>query len=259
MIVGERVRRRLQATRFADIREFDTIDSTNRWLLDNAAAGDTATPTGRAAPPVRDGTVAVADYQDAGRGRRGRVWEAPAGSSLLASILLVPALEPRRWHLLTEAVGLSAAAAVREVGGFNPDLKWPNDLLAGGAKLAGVLAESRSGVVVVGIGCNVSWAPPGATSVEAVAGKRIDRGELLGALLAALNGWYGRWEEVAAAYRAACATVGQFVRVSRAGADLQGLAEGIDDDGRLLVRPVGGAVEAVAVGDVVHLRLGSLP
>lgn len=222
------------------------MDSTNRWLLEQAETG------------AAEGMVAVADHQSAGRGRLSRSWEAPPGSSLLVSVLLRPSgLDPSRWHLVTSAAGLAARAAVEAAAGFTPDLKWPNDLLAGGAKLAGVLAEARSGALVVGLGCNIAWAPPGAACCEAVAGRPVERAELLGALLESLEGWYGRWDDVAVAYRAACSTVGQAVRVERPGGDLVGVAEGVDDDGRLVVRPPGRPPETVAVGDVVHLRVGS--
>jgi BirA family biotin operon repressor/biotin-[acetyl-CoA-carboxylase] ligase len=246
VIVSERVRRRLAgATRFTEIVCLEEVDSTNRWLLQRAAAG---------AP---EGVVAVADRQTAGRGRRGRAWEAPAGTSLLVSVLLRPRLDAGRWHVVNSAVALAARRAVAEVAGFTPELKWPNDLMAGGRKLAGLLAEAAGSALVVGLGCNVTWAPDGAASVQAEAGKPIDRALLLEALLVGVEGWYGRWDEAAVAYRQACSTVGRPVRVERPCGNLEGRAEGIDAAGRLLVRVPGRGVEAVAVGDVVHLRLAS--
>ena len=176
--------------RFTDVRRFDSLDSTNRYLLDEARAG---------AP---EGVVAVADHQTAGRGRLGRTWEAPPGANLLLSVLLRPALEPAARHLVTTAVALAAVDAVlaldgdgtspgdrtspgdggnRGDGGSPGDggsrgigaghvalvrIKWPNDLVArDGRKVAGVLAEADlvagpSGTpppVVVGIGINVNW------------------------------------------------------------------------------------------------------
>ncbi len=123
------------ADRFA-VRRFASIDSTNRWVLDEARAG---------AP---EGLVAVADHQAAGRGRRGRTWEAAPGSSLLVSVLLRPgawrpALGPDRVHLLTMAAGLALADAVGLVAGIEAGLKWPNDLVVGDRKLAGLLAEAE--------------------------------------------------------------------------------------------------------------------
>jgi len=246
MIVPERVRSVLAArTRFGTLYEWSKLDSTNRWLLAAASHG---------AP---DGAVAVADVQSAGRGRLQRSWEAPAGTGLLLSVLLRPLNLPSdRRHLLTAAMGLAAQAACVEAGGFRPDLKWPNDLEVTGAKLAGVLAQTQGPAVVVGIGCNVSWAPSGATSATACAGHPVERAALLEALLLALDDFLSRpLGDLAAAYRAACATVGREVRVETTDGVLEGWAEGLDDDGRLLVRPrVGTRLLAVAVGDVVHLR-----
>jgi BirA family biotin operon repressor/biotin-[acetyl-CoA-carboxylase] ligase len=246
MRLAERVRARLAAaTRFGDIRHFDQIDSTNRWLRDQAAAG---------AP---EGLVAVAEHQTAGRGRLGRVWEAPPGSGLIVSVLLRPTdLAVERYHLLTAATGLAAQAACREVGGFAPDLKWPNDLLVGEAKLAGILAEAAGGAVVVGMGLNLTAAPPGAVTAEAAAGRPVARDELLEAFLGCLDGLLGGWDRIAADYRAACATVGRRVRVEMAGRTLVGTAEAVDGAGRLLVVPdePGAGPVSVAAGDVIHLR-----
>ena len=150
-------------TRFAVVHRFDEVDSTNRVLVDEAGAG---------AP---EGTVAVAAFQHAGRGRLGRRWEAPPGSNLLVSVLLRPGLDLDELHLCTVAVALAAADACAAVAGLEPELKWPNDLMVGERKLAGILAEivpagpgagagpGRSATaVVVGLGLNVQWPPPDA-------------------------------------------------------------------------------------------------
>ncbi len=245
MRLGERVRADLVATtRFRDIRHFDQIDSTNRWLRKEADAG---------AP---EGLVVVAEHQTAGRGRLGRSWEAPPGSGLIVSVLLRPEdLDVARYHLLTAATGLAARSACFEVGGFTPELKWPNDLLVDGAKLAGILAEASGGAVVVGMGLNLSAAPPGAATAQAAARGGVGRDELLCAFLMRLDGLLGAWEAVADAYRAACVTVGLRVRVELHDRDFIGTAEAVDDDGRLVVAPDGGGpAVAVAAGDVVHLR-----
>jgi BirA family biotin operon repressor/biotin-[acetyl-CoA-carboxylase] ligase len=245
VIIDKRTRDRLAATsRFTDIREFETIDSTNTYLLAEAKTG---------AP---EGVVATADYQLAGRGRLGRAWTAPAGSSLLVSILLRPsALPAERRHLVTAAVGLAAVSAVESVGGFVPLLKWPNDLLVGERKLAGILAETERDAVVVGVGLNVATAPPDAVAVNEMAGRSIDRGELLAALLVGLEGWYGRWDDVARAYRDRCATVGRTVRAELPDRTIVGVAEAIGDSGHLLVRPSGGGeLVEVTAGDVIHVR-----
>ena len=215
--------------RFTDVRRFDELDSTNRYLLDEARAG---------APEF---VVAVADHQTAGRGRLGRTWEAPPGAALLCSVLLRPSLAPERLHLVTAAVALAA----RDALDGRPDIKWPNDLLVDGRKLAGVLAEADLPAVVVGIGINVTWAPPGAACV----GEDADREAVLARFLEALDALYGRWDEVSARYRTECATVGRLVRVELMGATFEGEAQGITDDGHLVVDG-----RVIAAGDVIHLR-----
>jgi len=168
-------------TRFGPVRCFAEIDSTNRYVLDEARGG---------AP---EGAVAVADYQSAGRGRLGRRWEAPPGSNLLMSVLLRPHLAVDELHLCTVAVALAAAAACEDGAGVVPDLKWPNDLMVGGRKLGGILAEAlpagtgdadaddgtgggsgKASAVVVGLGLNVGWPPPDAAPGS---GQEQDRGD----------------------------------------------------------------------------------
>jgi BirA family biotin operon repressor/biotin-[acetyl-CoA-carboxylase] ligase len=243
VIVDERTRARLTAsTRFGDIREFDTIGSTNTWLLAQARDG------------AAEGMVAVADHQSAGRGRLGRPWTAPAGTSLLVSILVRPLdLAPERRHLVAAAVGLAAAGGCADVAGLTPGIKWPNDLLVGDRKLAGILGEADRDAVVVGMGLNVGSAPPGGISLEEAAGRPVDRGELLAAILHRLERWLLDLDSIAGAYRDACATIGRQVRVTVPGGELVGLAEDLDDRGCLLLRTASGVVE-VCVGDVVHLR-----
>jgi BirA family biotin operon repressor/biotin-[acetyl-CoA-carboxylase] ligase len=264
MRIGERVLHELVAsTRFGDIRWLETVDSTNRWGRDAALGG---------AP---DGLVVVADHQAAGRGRLGRTWDSPPGAGLLVSLVLRPEhLGADRLHLLTATVGLAALDACTAVGGFTPELKWPNDLLVGGRKLAGILAEVVAApervsgefseelaaplrpAVVVGLGLNLTAAPPGAISAADAGGRHVDRDGLLLGLLQAVDRRYGHWAEVAAEYRSRCATVGRRVRIDALdGSARTGRATGVDDGGRLVVVFDGDAGEvAVSAGDVVHLR-----
>ncbi|HSO95237.1 MAG TPA: biotin--[acetyl-CoA-carboxylase] ligase [Acidimicrobiia bacterium] len=232
---------------------FDEIDSTNRYALDAGRAGEPA------------GLVVVADHQAAGRGRRGRAWSAPPGSSLLVSVLLRPQLAPDAVHVVTMAAALALADAVRSVAGIDADLKWPNDLLVGDRKLAGLLAEADviGGVVqavVIGVGCNVRWAgfpaelDDTATACDREAGHPIERAELLEALLAELAARLGHLDTVPADYRARLATIGRPVRVELTDDTITGLATGVDDRGCLIVQPSTGPPVTVAAGDVVHLR-----
>jgi BirA family transcriptional regulator, biotin operon repressor / biotin---[acetyl-CoA-carboxylase] ligase len=245
-----------------EVRRFDEIDSTNTYLRRAARLG---------AP---EGVVAVADHQTAGRGRLDRRWEAPPGASLLASVLFRPEFDPADLHLCTAAVALAGAEACREAAGVGPVLKWPNDLLVGHLKLAGVLAEADFDVdkdggeggcsVVVGIGINVAWPGPpglGGTCLDEFSGEPVDRGVLLEALLEALSprralldtsaGRRSLAEEV----RARCATLGQRVRVELPAEAVVGLATEIDDAGHLVVETANG-LRTVTAGDVVHLRPG---
>jgi BirA family biotin operon repressor/biotin-[acetyl-CoA-carboxylase] ligase len=240
-----------------EIRRFPSIDSTNRYLLDEARAGAPA------------GVVAVADHQTAGRGRLGRTWEAAPGSALLVSVLLRPEVAPDRLGLVTMAAGLALSDAVRAVAGITAGLKWPNDLVVDDRKLAGLLAEAdlaAGGVraVVVGAGCNLTTAaiPPDlvgtATACEPEAGVPVDRDALLDAFLAALRGRLADLDSVPDAYRPRSATLGRRVRVDLGdGHVLEGQAVAIADSGALVVRDDDGDEITVSVGDVVHLRLAA--
>lgn len=201
--------------------------------------------------------MCVADFQTAGRGRLGRTWEAPAGSALLCSILLRPTLPVERFHLVTAAVAVAGA----EVTGAG--IKWPNDLVVsdGGVagvgsvgKLAGVLAESELPWVVVGIGMNLTAAPPGAACLADM-GDRRSRDEVLDGLLAALAPLVDDWSAVPSLYRARCVTLGSAVRVEMPDpADtFEGVAADVDDDGHLLVE-TSVCLKTVVAADIVHLR-----
>ncbi|MGC8627874.1 MAG: biotin--[acetyl-CoA-carboxylase] ligase [Acidimicrobiales bacterium] len=253
VLVDEAARGRLVGSRFSHVVELAEVTSTNTVLADLARQG---------AP---DGLVVVAGYQSAGRGRLDRRWQAPPGTSLLVSVLLrsSPAELPfSRRHLAVAACALALADACWQVAGTRPELKWPNDLVMGDRKLAGLLAESPAeGALVVGAGLNVSWWPPGllATCLEQVAGSKVAIGDLLVAYLLALDELYGRWPEVAARYRESCSTIGRAVVVDFGGtrAQLRGKATAVLDDGRLVVDDdASGEVVTVAAGDVVHARYG---
>ena len=232
------------------------VGSTNAVLRD-AAAED--------AP---EGTVLVAEHQAAGRGRLDRVWTSPPRAGLTVSFLLRPDVPAARRGWLPLLTGVALAESVGAVTGVRASLKWPNDLLAGdGRKLAGILAESAGTAVVVGVGLNVSTRaaelPDTATSLALVTGATVDRGPVLLGFLRAFADRYRRWTEtlgdpvasgLAADYLAWCATVGRRVTVTMPdGSQLDGTAESVDWDGRLVVRTGEGAV-ALAAGDVTHLR-----
>ena len=148
-----------------------------------------------------EGAVAVTEEQTEGRGRLGRRWEAAPGSSILVSVLLVPAVEPPRLPELSLVAGGAVAQAIAEITGIEPAIKFPNDLLIGMRKVAGILAESSEGRVVLGIGVNVNQTaqelpadtltPP--TSLRVVLGEPVDRARLLAAILLHLERDYDAW------------------------------------------------------------------
>jgi BirA family transcriptional regulator, biotin operon repressor / biotin---[acetyl-CoA-carboxylase] ligase len=236
------------------VEHLDEIDSTNTYVKE------------RAGEP--EGLVALADFQTAGRGRMERSWVSPPRSSLLCSILLAPGLEPDQLQLVVALVALSARSALERLSGLRSELKWPNDLVVGGNKLAGLLAEivSHGGDlrVVVGIGVNLTFDGPNnvaATSVLAQTGLTIAPRALLDILLeeidfrrALLNDEAGRFA-LREEYVGALSTIGQLVRVEQSDATLQGLAVGVDKEGRLRVE-IEGVVRTFSVGDVVHVRAG---
>lgn len=224
------------------------VDSTNRVLLDRARGGEPA------------GTVLVADFQTAGRGRLGRSWEARPGAALLVSVLLRPDLPPASAHRCTFAAGLAAVEACGEVAGVEAGLKWPNDVLVGDRKLAGLLAEAvldgdRLAAVVVGMGLNLAadGVPEGGISLEEAAGRPVDRQAVLDAWLARFDARLADLDGILDDYRAASATLGRTVRVQLPGATFEGEAADVTADGHLVVATPSGE-RTVAAGDVVHLR-----
>ncbi|MFG2002498.1 biotin--[acetyl-CoA-carboxylase] ligase [Spirillospora sp. NPDC048911] len=250
-----------------DVRVVAETGSTN---ADLAAAAREGAPAG---------TVLATELQTAGRGRQGRQWTAPARSGLMFSMLLRPALPVERLGWIPLLTGVAVASAVRrmtarvEAGHFGEArgdvavdvrLKWPNDLLVGERKLAGILAEKVDDAVVVGVGLNVGLREdelpvPTATSLAIEGAPLSDRAPLLRAILRHFEGWYREWTELGGdpetsglrtAYKDLCATLGRTVRIDLPGDEtLSGVASDVDGAGRLVVgdRPV-------SAGDVVHVR-----
>lgn len=243
------------------LRVVDEIGSTNAALVAAAADGEP------------EGAVLVAEHQVAGRGRQDRLWTSPPRAGLTVSFLLRPDVPAARRGWLPLLTGVALAEAVGEVSGVRASVKWPNDLLAGdGRKLAGILAESSGSsghrtAVVVGVGLNVSTdageLPETGTSLSIVTGGTVDRGPVLLAFLRALERRYRRWagalgdpvsSGLAQDYLRWSSTVGTTVTVSLPdGSTLEGVAQAVDWDGRLVVATAQGTVE-LAAGDVRHLR-----
>jgi BirA family biotin operon repressor/biotin-[acetyl-CoA-carboxylase] ligase len=204
------------------------MDATRLVRLDSVPS------TQEVARELPIGSVVVAEYQSAGRGRLDREWQAPHGSALLASFVV------HRHPLLSLAAGVAAAEACGEP----MRLKWPNDLMLDGRKCGGILVEVGEGKAVVGIGINLTWAPPGAALVDQ------PRDALLEKLTNELRTWsVAAPEDILRRWRQLSATLGQRVRVELPGGSLEGVAQDIDATGSLIVDGV-----AVSAGDVIHLR-----
>ena len=240
---------------YREVRVIARTGSSNADLLESARAG---------AP---EGTVLVAEEQTAGRGRIGREWVSPPGAALLFSVLLRPGAVPanrRGWlPLLT---GTAVAAALNGTSGVDARLKWPNDILVHGRKVAGILTEQAGDAIVVGTGINVttkpSELPPGpATSLLAAGAVETARDTVLLAVLAELDRRYRRWladpadPRLRSSYLGFSDTVGREVRIELpAGEVLTGRAADVDETGRLVLRTASGETTAVSAGDVVHVR-----
>ncbi len=241
---------------------YQQVDSTNTALK---ALADEGAP---------EGTLTIANEQTAGRGRFKRRWRAPAGSSLLTSLLFRPAfLPPARAQTLMMLCALAATDAIETETGIAAGVKWPNDLVYNGRKLAGLLSEmSLSGEtlewVVVGMGMNVNldfsaFKKPDpdsglplsqtASSLEMIVRRPVSRLSLLQAYLEAVEGRYNALRSGQSPHpewRAKLTTLGQEITVSGAGSMLRGLAEDVDEDGALLLRLADGQLERILAGDV---------
>lgn len=235
---------------------YPETDTTNDRIRELAQAG---------AP---EGTIAVAEMQTAGRGRRGRAWQAPAESGIWMSLLLRPNIRPTQASVLTLLAGIATAEALQAQTGLQVGIKWPNDILLNGKKLVGILTEMDCDMesihaVTVGIGINVNTkAFPAelqeiATSLYLESGKEYDRAALIGAVLARFETLYtaflaagGSFAPFRERYGANCLNIGKEVRVI--GRETY-LATAIDltADGELIVkRKDTGAEEVVFSGEV---------
>jgi BirA family biotin operon repressor/biotin-[acetyl-CoA-carboxylase] ligase len=241
----------------SDVLYFTSIGSTNDVATTIAGTGD------------REGSVVVADAQTAGRGRRGRTWFSPPASGLYVSVVLAPGrarVEPERAvMLLTLAAGAALAEAVERATGLRADIKWPNDLLVGRRKLAGILAESVGrGTCILGYGINVgpmSYPPEladRATSLETELGRPIDRAGLFAETIAALASRYddllaGRFDAILDQWRLrAPASKGARVAWDTPAGRRTGITAGIDERGALLVQ-AGERVERIVAGELTWL------
>lgn len=210
-----------------------------------------------------EGSVVVAEAQTAGRGRLGRHWESPPGGSLLLTVQLKPPMELA--GRLTMIACLAVAEAIEDTTGLDPKVKWPNDTLIDGKKVCGILVENetRGGALafsLVGIGVNVNFDPAElrsvlypATSLSAELGHPVSRMVLLRSLLRHLDRLYGALRAgrpVHLAWEQRLDTLGRRVRVNLGTVVEEGLAQGVDEDGNLVLRRDDGSLTAILAGDV---------
>ncbi len=213
-----------------------------------------------------EGTVVCAETQTQGRGRLGRVWSSPKAKGIYCSLILRPQLPPGQLSQLTLTAAVALAEALRDAAGIEPAIKWPNDILVGGKKLAGILTELRAETdqvkfVVVGMGINVNTSASqlvdGASSLRIETGRIFNRVVVLQHILRSFETWYavlgrGRFDLVIKAWKARSATLKKRVRVTGPGGMVEGLAVDLDTDGALLVRQDSGVIVKQTAGDLVH-------
>lgn len=234
----------------------EETDSTNVRAREQGDAG---------AP---EGTVIIADSQFAGKGRLGRTWESPAGVNLYTSVLLRPVILPRFGTQMTFLSAVAVAAAIEETSGLKATVKWPNDVLLGGKKVAGLLNEmnaetERVNYVILGIGVNLNMQARQfpddlrypATSVAIEKGAPVSRLAFARSLFRHLDRLYQSYLEqgvspVLRAWEGLCDVVGKRVSVDCQSRVLRGVVEGLDPDGALLLRTAGGELEKILAGDV---------
>lgn len=231
------------------------------WVGDLGSTNDLARLLVGAGCP--EGAVVAADRQTHGRGRQGRAWVSPSGG-LWCSVLLYPSADSPR-GLLSLAASVAVAQTLEQFVPEPAGIRWPNDVVIVGKKVAGILMEATGAAVVVGIGINVGIElqamPPEvaarAESLHRIAGRPIERRAVLGALLVRLAEAYSAWAAGGDAVRDAWSSRdllrGESVLVLRSGTELEGVAEGIDREGALRVRMPTGAIRLVVAGDVMQV------
>jgi BirA family biotin operon repressor/biotin-[acetyl-CoA-carboxylase] ligase len=239
-----------------DIQVFEETTSTNDVVEKLARNG------------VKEGVVVFTESQTRGRGRLGRKWISPARKGLWFSILLRPDMRAQETTRLTVASATALRRAIESETGLRPEIKWPNDLLLSGKKVAGILTELAGELdhvryVILGIGVDVNLNPgefagdvrKTATSLKAELGRAVSRADMAVAILRELDRDYGRlsagqFEAVADEWEGYCTTIGQEVVIRTSDREIRGRAESLAEDGALLLRTDHGHLERIVGGDV---------
>lgn len=238
-----------------EILYFDETDSTNTELKKAAEQN------------AEQGTLAVADYQSMGKGRRGRSWTSPHGVGIWMSLLLRPKLHPSCASMLTLVAALAVADGIREACGLEAEIKWPNDIVVNGKKVCGILTEMSTELdfinyVVVGIGINANTTEfpeeirEIATSLYLETGSRISRSRVIGEVMKAMERYYALFlarrdmSDLLESYNERLANKNNVVRVLVPEGEYVGVSEGINSEGELLVRMEDGELRTVLSGEV---------
>jgi len=243
-----------------DIRVFEETTSTNDVIEKLARDG------------VKEGVVVFAESQTKGRGRLGRKWMSPARKGLWFSVLLRPALRPQAATQVTVAAATSLRRAIELQTGLNTEIKWPNDVLYSGRKIAGILTELNAELdqikyVILGIGVDVNLNSSDfpaelreqATSLKAALGRSVSRSELAVTILRELDANYARiglggFSTVADEWESHCSTIGRNVAIQVGERQIRGRAEALGEDGSLLIRTEHGHLEPIVGGDVTVIK-----
>ncbi|MBI3592241.1 MAG: biotin--[acetyl-CoA-carboxylase] ligase [Nitrospirae bacterium] len=238
----------------------DTTGSTNTVASELAMKGCT------------EGTVIIADEQTGGRGRRGRAWISPAGKNLYMSIILKPDISPRDATMLTLMSAVSCASAVKKLSTIPVSIKWPNDIMVSDRKLGGILTEiktdmDRISYSIIGIGMNINLdiddlphdIRPIATSIKHETGVSQSRTQFAVEILREIGKWYSALltsgkDRIIKEWLQLSSTIGRSVKVTAGDAIFTGTAEGIDDEGILLLRLQDNSIKKISAGDVTILR-----
>ena len=256
-VLGESEIKSRMNTRWAgrEVYFYEEIDSTNTQAKRLAEEGAVS------------GTLVVSDCQTKGKGRRGRVWESPKGTTLYMTLMIRPQIRPERASMLTLVIGLSVVQAIRNVLKVEVGIKWPNDVVLNKKKLVGILTEMNAQmdyieylVLGVGINANTKEFPPEiqdkATSLQIELGYPVNRAELVAETMKCFENYYEIFEKtqdlsgLMEAYQEVLVNYNQPVRVLEPGNEYSGIARGINELGELLVERENGVVETVYAGEV---------
>ncbi len=239
----------------SDIAYYRTIDSTNNKAKQMAEEG------------AKHGTLVIADEQNNGRGRRGRVWKTPPASCIAMSLIVRPQLSPEKASMLTLVMGLAVAATCQKMFALPAQIKWPNDVVIAGKKICGILTEMSAEMhaihyLVIGVGINVNLKEfpeeirEVATSLELEAGHEVNRAKLICGCMEEFEKYYEKFIETGDlsglknAYNQLLVNQNNIVKVLEPGNEYTGISRGINEKGELLVEKEDHTVEAVFAGEV---------